>query len=298
MVRVLVTGANGQLGQTLRRVAGTHPKCDIRFFGAADLDITDTAAIDRAFGGFRPDFCINTAAYTAVDAAEDEPEKAGAVNTSGALKMAEACRRHDAVLVHLSTDFVFDGTKGAPYNESDAENPVNVYGATKHEGEKAVRQAWRKHFIIRTSWIYSDFGHNFFKTMLRLGSERPSLTVVDDQIGSPTLSFDLAAALFSIIDLTVRMPQEDRFGTYHFCNGGAVSWFGFAQRIFEYAELHPELKPIKSQDYPAKAARPGFSVLDTAKFRATFGIGIRPWEAALSDLISKRDADPNLKTKL
>ena len=189
---ILVTGAAGQLGQAIQFVSSNHSQLDFRFAGSDDLDVTDIESVRGYFQKVNPDFCINAAAYTAVDKAESEPGKAHAINVDGAKNLAEVCREYDATLIHVSTDFVFDGNAEIPYTEDDIPNPKSVYGQTKLGGEKAIAETWKKHIIIRTSWLYSQFGKNFMKTMLRLASERESLSVVSDQIGTPTHAVDLA----------------------------------------------------------------------------------------------------------
>ena len=196
---VLVTGANGQLGQALQFIAGNYPEITFVFCDSKKLDITNADSIDAIFQEVKPDFCINAAAYTAVDKAESEPEKAYLINVSGAENVAIACKAHTTTLLHVSTDFVFDGTKTTPYTEEDIPNPTGIYGQTKLEGEKAIQAIFEHYYIIRTSWVYSQFGANFMKTMLRLGSERDTLSVVNDQIGTPTHAVDLAEALVQII---------------------------------------------------------------------------------------------------
>ncbi len=190
---VLVTGANGQLGQSLRFISEDYPEIDFVFCSSSELDITNLENCKSVFLKNKPNYCINTAAYTAVDKAESEPEKAVAINVIGAKNLAEVCKINNSILIHISTDFVFDGNSQTPYKETDTPNPTGVYGQTKLDGEKAIQAIWAKYFIIRTSWVYSQFGNNFMKTMLRLASERESLSVVDDQIGTPTNAVDLAS---------------------------------------------------------------------------------------------------------
>ncbi len=227
----------------------------------------------------QPDYCINAAAYTAVDKAESEPEKAHLINEIGAKNLAEVCKEHNTILLHVSTDFVFDGNKQSPYNESDLPNPTGVYGQTKRDGEIAIQQTWEKHFIIRTSWVYSQFGHNFMKTMLRLASERDRLSVVDDQIGTPTNAVDLADALIKIIK-----SNQNAFGIYNFSNEGQCSWFDFAKKIFEINNININLQPIPTSGFPTPAKRPSYSVLDKAKIKNTFGMEIKSWDESLKTI--------------
>ncbi|MES2411074.1 MAG: dTDP-4-dehydrorhamnose reductase [Bacteroidota bacterium] len=281
---VLVTGANGQLGQSLQLIAPNYPEVQFVFCSSAELDITDHKNCDSVFSEIKPDYCINAAAYTAVDKAENEPEKAYSVNVTGAKNLAETCKSHNAILLHISTDFVFDGTKKNPYNEEDFPNPSGVYGQTKLDGEKAIQSVFEEYYIIRTSWVYSQFGNNFMKTMLRLASERDSISVVNDQIGTPTNAVDLADALVQIILTDNQQPTTSRFGIYNFSNEGQCSWYGFAEKIFEVNNISIDLKPIPTSAYPTPAKRPMFSVLDKSKIKGVFGIEINDWQKSLSSL--------------
>jgi len=275
---VLVTGANGQLGQAIQFVAGNYPKIEFVFCSSLDLDITNKENCESVFETIKPDFCINAAAYTAVDKAESEPEKAVLINVIGAKNLAESCKKADAKLIHISTDFVFDGSKKEPYNEADLPNPKGVYGRTKLEGEKAIQETFDAYFIIRTSWVYSQFGNNFMKTMLRLASERSSLNVVNDQIGTPTNAVDLANAILKIIE---SKTSNDQYGIYNFSNEGQCSWFDFAKKIFEINEVKIDLNPIPTTQFPTPAERPKYSVLDKTKFKKTFGFAIQSWENSI-----------------
>ncbi len=293
---VVVTGANGQLGQSIQSISDYYPNIDFVFCDSSTLDITDLNTTKQTFEQFKPNYCINGAAYTAVDKAESEPEKAHLINVIGAQNMAEVCKEFDCVLLHISTDFVFDGTllpraQSRGYNEDDTPNPLGVYGQTKLEGERAIQSTWKKHFIIRTSWLYSQFGSNFMKTMLRLASERDSISVVNDQIGTPTNAIDLAECLLTIISLTERsrcadnrQPTTDNFGTYHFSNEGHCSWFDFAKEIFKVNDVRVDLKPIPTTDFPTLAKRPKYSVLDKSKISRIFGIQVKTWEESLVPL--------------
>ena len=207
---VLVTGANGQLGQSIQFIAGNYPDIQFVFCSSLDLDITNTNNCESVFNAFKPDYCINAAAYTAVDKAESEPEKAHSINVIGAKNLAETCKNFGTTLLHISTDFVFDGNKSVPYTEGDAINPQGVYGQTKLDGEKVIREVLDNYFIIRTSWVYSQFGNNFMKTILRLAKERTSLGIVSDQIGTPTNAVDLAETLVKIILFTSLSKGEGR----------------------------------------------------------------------------------------
>jgi dTDP-4-dehydrorhamnose reductase len=280
---VLVTGANGQLGQAIQFIAGNYPEITFVFCDSKKLDITNPDSIDAIFQEVKPDFCINTAAYTAVDKAESEPEKAFLINATGAKNVAIACKAHTSTLLHVSTDFVFDGTKTIPYNEVDIPNPTGVYGQTKLEGEKAIQAILEHYYIIRTSWVYSQFGANFMKTMLRLGSERDTLSVVNNQIGTPTHAVDLAEALVQIIitSLSFGEGRGEAYGIYNFSNEGQCSWYDFAKKIFEVNNIAIDLKPIPTSSYPTPAQRPKYSVLDKTKIKTAFGIEILDWEQLL-----------------
>jgi dTDP-4-dehydrorhamnose reductase len=275
---VLVTGANGQLGQSLQFIAENYPQVDFIFCDSKVIDITQKAGIEAVFNKIKPDFCINTAAYTAVDKAESEPEKAEAINVAGVKNLAEVCKEFKTKLIHVSTDFVFDGTKKTPYSEADGTNPKSVYGQTKLDGEKAVQAILEEYFIIRTSWVFSSFGNNFMKTMLRLGIEKDSISVVDDQIGTPTNAIDLAQALVQVIVKSIESPEINRYGVYHFSNEGSCSWFDFAQKIFELNAIKIQLKPISTSNYPTPAERPAYSILDKSKIKKTFDIEIQRWD--------------------
>ena len=296
---VLVTGANGQLGQSLQFTAPNYPELHFVFYSSADLDITNIENCQSVFSKTQPNYCINAAAYTAVDKAESEPEKAYLINVTGAHNLAQVCKEYSTVLLHISTDFVFDGTSpfdsaqddalsvtnGKGYTEDDIPNPTGVYGQTKLDGEKAIQAVYDNYFIIRTSWVYSQFGNNFMKTMLRLASERDSIAVVNDQIGSPTNAVDLAECLIKIICHTelveVRQPTTDNFGIYNFSNEGQCSWYDFAKKIFEIKNININLQAIPTAGFPTPAKRPKYSVLDKSKIKANFGIHIQKWEESL-----------------
>ncbi|MBF6641461.1 dTDP-4-dehydrorhamnose reductase [Flavobacterium sp. J49] len=280
---ILVTGSTGQLGQSLQYIAHQYPEIDFLFCPSSELDITNLEQCRAAFSKYKPQYCINTAAYTAVDKAEIEPQKAHLINAIGAKNLAEVCKEFNTVLLHISTDFVFDGNKKSPYTEEDLANSTGVYGQTKMEGEIAIQQTWEKHFIIRTSWVYSQFGNNFMKTMLRLASERDSLSVVNDQIGTPTNAVDLATVLIKIILTDNQQPTADNFGIYNYSNEGQCSWYEFAQKIFEINNIRINLQPIPTSGFPTPAKRPKFSVLDKRKIKEVFGINIQDWITSLKE---------------
>ncbi|WP_298397551.1 dTDP-4-dehydrorhamnose reductase [Flavobacterium sp.] len=285
---VLVTGSNGQLGQSLQYIAANYPEIKFIFCSSADLDITSIESCEVIFDKYKPNYCINAAAYTAVDKAESEPEKAHLINVIGAKNLAEVCKKFETVLLHISTDFVFDGTannisltKG--YTEEDAPNPTGVYGQTKLDGERAIQETFENYFIIRTSWVYSQFANNFMKTMLRLASERDSLSVVNDQIGTPTNAVDLAEVLISIITQTYNAQPTtyNNFGIYNFSNEGQCSWYDFAKKIFEINKVKINLSAIPTTSFPTPAKRPAYSVLDKTKLKSVFNVEVKDWEESL-----------------
>ncbi len=279
---VLVTGATGQLGQALQYIAPHYPEITFHFSGSEEIDITDSLGVANVFNTVKPKYCINAAAYTAVDKAENEAEKAHSINVDGVKNLAEICKKFGATLLHVSTDFVFDGYQKAPYTETDIPNPQGIYGATKLEGEIAIAQTMKAYFIIRTSWLYSQFGTNFMKTMLRLGKEKTALNVVDDQIGTPTHAIDLAAMLLTIIK-----SNSQQYGIYHYSNEGSISWFDFAKKIFEINKIDIALHPIPTTQYPTPALRPKYSVLDKSKIKKTFDVLISNWDEALEKYSDK-----------
>jgi dTDP-4-dehydrorhamnose reductase len=290
-MKILITGSDGQLGHDLMRQAQARGWEAI----GADLpvcDITDSGSVTDTFSAAGPEVTavINAAAYTAVDAAESNPEPAYAVNRDGVATLARACSRNDIPLIHVSTDYVFDGNKTSPYLPTDPINPSGVYGRSKAEGEEQLRRACARHVIVRTSWLFGLHGPNFVKTMLRLAGERQELRVIDDQIGCPTYAADLAAALLDIAAHAGR--QSDGWGTYHFCNQEPVTWYAFTQRIIALARAYAsltvnEIIPITTSQYPLPAPRPPYSVLDCSSLETCFGIARRPWEAALQEMLAQ-----------
>ena len=281
---VLVTGAGGQLGQSLQYIAAEYPEIKFVFCDSTTLNIIDLENCEAIFEQHKPDFCINTAAYTAVDKAESEPEKACAINVTGAKNLAETSKKFDSVLIHISTDFVFDGLSNVPYIEVDLTNPTGVYGQTKLDGEKAIQAVFDNYFIIRTSWVYSQFANNFMKTMLRLATERDSLSVVNDQIGTPTNAVDLAEVLIKIILKNQKSKIVNQQSLiFNFSNEGQCSWYDFAAAIFKKNNVSIDLKPIPSTQFPTPAKRPSFSVLDKSKIKNTFGIEIKNWQESLQN---------------
>ncbi len=274
MTKILVTGSNGQLGSELREIAQDYPDINFLFTDIEELDLTDNNQLEKMFSENKFNFCINCAAYTAVDRAEDEPEKAMLVNHESVKNLTIACNAADTLLIHISTDYVFDGTNHKPYNEDDVVAPNSVYGNSKLLGELAVTTNSQKCIIIRTSWLYSEYGNNFVKTMLRLGEEREVLGVVADQVGTPTYAADLALAIMNIIEEIDGFSGKE---IYHYSNEGAISWYDFAKAIMDYAELDCEINAIESKDFPAKANRPFYSVLSKEKIKNDFNITIPYW---------------------
>ncbi len=277
---VLVTGASGQLGQSIEFVASKYPEIQFIFASSQDLDITNEDRVNTFFDQNNIDYCINTAAYTAVDKAESESDKAYLINVIGSRYLAKACQKSETTLLHISTDFVFDGTASVPYSETDTTNPIGIYGKTKLEGEIEVALHCEKHFIIRTSWVYSQFGNNFMKTMLRLAQDRDSLNVVNDQIGTPTNALDLAETLLAIIK-----SDSTEYGIYNFSNEGVCSWYDFAKEIFRVNAISITVNPIPTEAYPTPAKRPAYSVLDKTKIKTIFGINIKSWQDSLLQTI-------------
>ena len=283
---VLVTGANGQLGQSIQFIANQYPNVQFIYTDYQELDITNFESCHTVFAKYKPQFCINTAAYTAVDKAESEAEKAHLINVIGPENLAKVCKEYNTILLHISTDFIFDGTSTQPYLETDIPNPKSVYGQTKLDGELAVQKNWEKHFIIRTSWVYSQFANNFMKTMLRLASERDSLSVVNDQIGTPTYAVDLAEVLMNIIQSSIT-NKPSPFGIYNFSNEGVCSWCDFAAAIFHQKGISIDLQPIPTSAYPTPAKRPSYSVLDKSKIKNTFNLKINDWKTSLQSCLNQ-----------
>lgn len=255
MIKILVTGGHGQLGQAMKSISDDYSEVDFVFMDSSVLNICNLAQCEEAFNQVHPDFCFNFAAYTAVDKAEDESDHAFLINAEGVKNIAEMCKKFAVTLVQISTDFVFDGEKNTPYIPLDIANPINVYGASKLRGEEYVQQILKQYYIVRTSWLYSDFGSNFKKTMLRLSETRDEISVVDDQIGCPTDAVDLSAFLMRLID------DNSNYGIYHFSGDKVCSWFDFAVSIFAENKINIKVNPILTSEYPTKARRPRYSVL-------------------------------------
>lgn len=287
MINVLVTGANGQLGKCIKDVGVKNQEFNFIYKNSSDLDITNLNEVELIFKEHSIDYCINCAAYTAVDKAESESKAATKVNELGPKNLAQVCAKNSSVLIHVSTDFVFDGTKPIAYNEADNVNPKSVYGLTKLNGELEVKKYLTEHYIIRTSWLYSEHGNNFMKTMIKLSNNRKDISVVSDQIGTPTYAKDLASAIVQI------MKINGNFGTYHYSNEGVASWYDFANAIFDETKSKIELKPIPTIAYPTPAKRPCFSVLDKTKIKQNFDIEIPHWRTSLKRAITNLNSISN-----
>ena len=278
-MKILVTGKNGQLGSEIRSIAANFKQFNFLFTGSKELNISNKADVETFFANNSINAVINCAAYTTVDKAEDEPEKANAVNHLGVGYIAEMCKKYNCKLIHISTDYVFDGKAISPYKEDDIVNPQSVYGKTKLAGEKAVSELTNlAAVIIRTSWVYSEYGNNFVKTMQRLANDRDVLNVVDDQIGAPTYAKELASACLTILNAT-NWPKQTE--VYHYSNEGSCSWCEFAKTILEFTKSSCKVLPITTKEYPTPAPRPAFSVLDKSKIKEHFNLEISSWQECL-----------------
>jgi dTDP-4-dehydrorhamnose reductase len=275
--KILVTGSNGQLGRELELLSAHYPQYAFGFLSKEALPIQDHEMIRQQFKRFRPHYLVNCAAYTAVDKAEQEKELAFQINGEAVSELATVCKEQQVRMIHVSTDYVFNGNATVPYQEDDPVDPQNVYGASKLEGERLGLRADPSMIIIRTSWVYSEFGKNFVRTMLKLMHERDEISVVNDQLGSPTYAADLASAILQIISSAEWKP-----GIYHYCNEGVISWYDFAMAIKELANLSCKVIPIPTSAYPTPARRPAYSVLDTKKIQTQFSIQPRNWKESLA----------------
>ena len=280
MKKILVTGANGQLGQCLQKISSQFEEFEFIFTDSEILDITNKEEVNDFFWQNAPDFCINAAAYTAVDLAETDIEKAFLVNADGTENLAEACAENNAQFIHVSTDYVFDGENNLAYTEEDFTNPLGVYGASKLAGDELALEVNPCSVILRTSWVYSEFGKNFVKTMLNLFATKEELSIVADQFGQPTNANDLAEAIMKIIKSEKITP-----GIFNFSNLGRISWFDFAEKIAELSEAKIKLNAIETSQYPTPAKRPKNSVLDLDKISKTYAIQLKPWEESLEDCV-------------
>lgn len=275
---VLVTGANGQLGKCLKDVAPLFPDYNFIFTTRSNLDILNTSEVEDFFKTHHPKFCINCAAYTAVDKAEEEPGLADQVNHLAVVELGNICQQHATRLIHISTDYVFNGEATQPYRTTDEIEPVSAYGRSKAFGEQYLINKNIPAIIIRTSWVYSEYGKNFFKTMCRLGNEKDELNVVNDQTGSPTYAGDLA---YTILQILPQIKTLNKAEILHFANAGKISWFNFAEAIMEIGKLNCKINPIPTSEFPTPAKRPTYSLLSTEKIVKQFGISIPFWKHSL-----------------
>ena len=283
MNNIIIVGGKGQLGQCLQeKVDHASQAYTFIFLGSADFDIADPEQTAAVFERYRPAYCINCAAYTAVDQAEEDLDRAFEINEFAVKRLAENCLKYNATLVHISTDFVFNGDSSIPLTEDLRTSPVNVYGLSKLKGEQEIEAILQQYYIIRTSWLYSEKGGNFVKTMLKLSQSRNELTVIYDQVGTPTYAMDLAEVIVRIIN-----TDPKAYGLYHYSNEGVASWYDFAKAVFEFAEIDMKVMPVASSAFITKAKRPHYSVLDKSKIKKTFGIEIPYWRDSLNHCIQK-----------
>ena len=282
MSNILIFGASGQLGQCIQSVAALKGISSIVFLAESEADILNMDGLEKAFEKYKPAWVVNCAAYTAVDKAEDDAELAEKVNKTGAENLANQCKTYGAVLIHISTDFVFKGDVARPLKEDDEASPISVYGQTKLDGEKGVAAILKEHFIIRTGWLYSEYANNFVKTMLKFGRERDELKIIVDQVGTPTYAIDLAEFILMIIT-----TESKAYGTYHYSNEGITSWFDFARAIFDISATSVKAIPVRTDEYVTRAVRPGYSVMDKSKAKQTFNIEIPYWRDSLVKCIGE-----------
>ena len=285
--KILVTGANGQLGKELREFSSLHTGLEFVFLSREDLPIHQFELVRNYFNTLKPAYCINCAAYTAVDKAETEKDLAFQINGEAVGVLAAVCKEHNTSFIHISTDYVFNGDTAYPYTENFPTDPINVYGASKLEGEKQAMQLNPECIIIRTSWVYSSFGKNFVKTMVQLMSEKDQVKVIKDQLGSPTYAADLAETIFNIIGFCHLQIYNWTPGIYNFTNEGIISWYDFAKAIKEITNSPCDVKPISAKEYPTPAKRPAYSGLEKTKIQQTFGVQLKDWEKSLEICIKK-----------
>ncbi len=289
MINILVTGSSGQVGKELQELSPEFKDFNFVFTDIEELDIIDEEAVLALFKSGNFQYCINCAAYTAVDKAEEDSETAYQVNVTGTKNIAHAASLNGTHLFQLSTDYVYHNDQNTPFKESDTTNPQSIYARTKLFGDEIAAQHFPFSTIIRTSWVYSSYGHNFVKTMLRLGRERDQLGIVFDQIGTPTYAYDLARTILILINKveTGEVEKEQLGGIFHYSNEGVTSWYDFARAIFRIEEIECKVNPIETKDYPTPAKRPPFSVLNKAKIKAAFGVYIPHWEESLRECLQK-----------
>jgi dTDP-4-dehydrorhamnose reductase len=287
--KILVTGSNGQLGKELKKIAASFPRFEFIFLSKEDLPIHHFEMVRHYFNTYHPKYVINCAAYTAVDRAEQEKDRAFQVNAEAVGVLAAVCKEHHTKLIHISTDYVFDGTATTPYKEDSPTNPQSVYGASKLEGEKQALQFNPDSIIIRTSWVYSEFGKNFVKSMLKQMNERDEINVVNDQLGSPTYAADLAEAIMQIISdpVTHNSQPVTAPGIYHYSNEGIISWYDFAIAIKKLLGSKCKISPIATSQYITSAKRPAYSALDKTKIQQVFGIELKDWKESLAVCIKE-----------
>lgn len=289
MANILITGANGQLGSEIRKISEQYPELKFSFTDVAELDITSAEKVADFLSEFKPEFLVNCAAYTAVDKAETDESTATLLNATAVGILAEQSAKIGCKMIHISTDYVFNGNGPRPYKEDNLVDPQSAYGQTKLQGEILCQQNNPESLIIRTSWLYSAFGNNFVKTMLRLGNERTELGIVADQIGSPTNAADLASAILTIISSVLNQTKSFIPGIYHYSNEGVASWYDFTKAIFEIVGINCLVKPISSEDYPSPVQRPAYSVMDKSKIKATFGLQIPHWRDSLKTYFQTKE---------
>ncbi len=276
MNNIIVLGASGQLGHCIKDVADKAGISDIYFLPGKEANISDANALKAVFEQYKPTYCINCAAYTAVDKAEDDYDAALSINKTGVENISKLCAEYNTTLIHISTDFVFKGNKARPLTETDETNPIGVYGKTKLDGEKVIEESLKQYFILRTSWLYSEFGNNFAKTMLKFGAERDELKIIADQVGTPTYAIDLAQCILHIIN-----SGSTAHGIYHYSNEGVASWYDFARAIFDISGTKVKATPVRTDEYVTKATRPAYSVMDKSKIKRELGITIPYWRDSL-----------------
>lgn len=281
---IIILGSNGQLGKSLQYIIEKKDKVNYNFvfLSREQSDITDIVLLEDTFKKYQPKYIINCAAYTQVDLAEDNKEEAYKVNVTGVKNLAVLCDKYEVALVYISTDFVFEGKEAIIRKEIDACKPINYYGLSKLKGEKEVEGILKNYFIIRTSWLYSEFGNNFVKTMLRLSKEKEELGIIYDQIGSPTYAVDLANFIFTVIE-----KESKKFGVYHYSNEGLCSWYDFAKAIFEYKQTSIKVIPVTSLEFKTKALRPKFSVMSKEKVKSNFNVEVNHWRDSLKKCLNK-----------
>jgi len=284
MKTILITGSNGQLGSEIRKLSSKIDEFMYIFVDIDELDITNLNLLETFFSNNKVDFIVNCAAYTNVDKAETDTKNAELINISAVKNLAKISIKYKCPLIHISTDYVFDGNSKIPYKETDITNPQSAYGKTKLLGEEEAKKAY-KHIIIRTAWLYSSFGNNFVKTMLRLGKEKDEINVVSDQIGSPTYASDLASAILIILQQTNENEENFVQGIYHYSNTGTCSWQEFAAEIMNKKGLNCKVNPVSSKEFPTPTKRPSYSLLDKTKITKTFNIDVKDWKIALNECL-------------